>query len=424
MRPKREEWYIGIETGRKWTQISCYHAGQTEPETKSTIVGTEVYQIPTALCKHKQTGQWYFGEEGRRLAETGEGYYAADLLYRAWNNETIALDQEYQTQDLLVIFFRKVLRLALPGQGSEAVTKCIFSVEKVTEEIVVFFRALALKLGFMEEQIQIQDHRESFYAYVVSQDSSLWKQQVLLFEEEGDGVLCRLLSCGRTAVSPKPVEVGEIFLGKLPQEMEERDHKFAEMAGEALAGRIVSAVYLIGSVFEGGWMKESLKLVCRSRRAFQGKNLYTRGACYAGVLQRYQDKAETIYVSEYKVKESIFIKAVKSNQTYFYPLLIAGENRYQVSREFRLILEEGDDFLELYVQKPGERDARVESLELTGLPVSAHGRSRLSVLVFTGEEGRIFLKLRDLGWGMIKPGSGQEWEYEIDKESEPEKNLR
>lgn len=417
MRPKREEWYIGIETGRKWTQISCYHAGLAEPETKSTIVGTEVFQIPTALCKHKQTGQWYFGEEGRRLAEIGEGYYAADLLYRAWHNETITLDQEYSTQELFVIFCRKVLRLALPVQGCEAVTKCIFSLEKVTEEIVVFFQALAQKLGFTEDQIQIQDHRESFYAYVVSQDSSLWKQQVLLFEEEGDGVLCRLLSCGRTAVVPKPVEVAEVFLGKLPQEHKERDQKFVEMAGEALAGRIVSAVYLIGSGFEGGWMKESLKLVCRSRRAFQGKNLYTRGACYAGVLQRYQDKAETIYVSEYKIKESIFIKAVKGNQAYFYPMLVAGENRYQVSREFRLILEGEDDFLELHVQKPGDRDARVESLNLAGLSVSAQGRSRLSVSVSAGEEGRIFLRLRDLGWGMIKPASGQEWEYELDMAS-------
>lgn len=97
--------------------------------------------------------------------------------------------------------------------------------------------------------------------------------------------------------------------------------------------------------------------------------------------------------------------------------MVAGENRYQVSREFRLILEGEDDFLELHVQKPGDRDARVESLNLAGLPVSAQGRSRLSVSVSAGEEGRIFLRLRDLGWGMIKPASGQEWEYELDMAS-------
>ena len=60
----------------------------------------------------------------------------------------------------------------------------------------------------------------------------------------------------------------------------------------------------------------------------------------------------------------------------------------------------------------------MESLVLSGLPVSAQERSRLSVSVFAGEEGRIFLKLRDLGWGMGKPGSGQEWEYELDPNSE------
>ena len=70
MRPTKEEWYIGIEAGRQWMQISCYHAGLTEPETKSTLAGSEVYLIPTAVCKRKQSGQWCFGEEGRRLAES------------------------------------------------------------------------------------------------------------------------------------------------------------------------------------------------------------------------------------------------------------------------------------------------------------------------------------------------------------------
>lgn len=63
MRPTKEEWYIGIEAGRQWTQVSCYHAGTAEPETKSTLAGSELYQIPTAICKRKQGGQWCIGEE-------------------------------------------------------------------------------------------------------------------------------------------------------------------------------------------------------------------------------------------------------------------------------------------------------------------------------------------------------------------------
>lgn len=270
MRPTKEEWYIGIEAGRQWTQVSCYHAGTAEPETKSTLAGSELYQIPTAICKRKQGGQWCIGEEGRRLAQSGEGYYAEGLLQRAFQKETVMLDRAYEAEDLLSVFFRKLLRLALPAKGIQAVTKCVFSLEEITEESVAFLHEFAEKLGFRREQVQIQDHRESFYAYVVSQEPSLWKQQVLLFEERGNGVFCRALSCNRKT-RPMIVEVGEAFLGKLPEDDAQKDKEFAEMVKQVLTGRIVTAVYLIGSGFEGDWMKESLQLICRNRRAISGK---------------------------------------------------------------------------------------------------------------------------------------------------------
>lgn len=411
MRPTKKEWYIGIEAGRQWTQISCYHAGTPEPETKSTLAGTELYQIPTAICKRKQSGQWCFGEEGRRLAEAGEGYYAADLLKRAFQKETVTLDREYAAEELLGVFFRKLLRLALPAGGTEAVTKCVFSLEEVSQEAVAFFRQFAEKLGFTEEQVQIQDHRESFYAYVVSQEQSLWKQQVLLFEEEGKGVYCRLFSCNRKT-NPMIVEVSEAFLGKLGGDDRQRDGEFTNMVKSVLAGRIVSAVYLIGSGFEGDWMNTSLQLICRNRRAFQGKNLYTRGACYAGMLKVHQEDAQTVYFCDYKVRQNIMLRAVKGDVEFFYPVVEAGSNRHQIDKKLRILLE-GEPVLEIWVQEPKNKEARIESLELTGLVLMEQERSRLSLHFFCGNDGKIFLKVQDLGWGSMHPGRGQEWSFEL-----------
>ena len=359
MKPTKEEWYIGIEAGRQWTQISCYHAGLSEPETKSTLAGSEMYLIPTAICKRKQGGQWCFGEEGRRLAESGEGFYAADLLKRAFGEEIVTLDRDYAARDLLGVFFRKLLRLALPPRGIEAVTKCVFSLEEVTEESVAFLQQFAEKLGFTEEQVQIQDHRESFYAYVVSQEPSLWKQQVLLFEEEGSGVYCRLFSCN-SKVSPMIAQVGEVFMGKLPEDARQRDMEFAAMVKRALAGRLVTAVYLIGSGFEGGWMEESLRLICRNRRAFQGKNLYTKGACYAGILLCRSEEAKTVYFCDYKVKDNIMLKSVKGDSEWFCPLIEAGSNRHQIKKDLRILLE-GNPVLELWVQLQPRRESMSES---------------------------------------------------------------
>ncbi len=67
----------------------------------------------------------------------------------------------------------------------------------------------------------------------------------------------------------------------------------------------------------------------------------------------------------------------------------------------------------MWIQKPGSREAKIESLELTDLPISESERSRLSLSLFSGEEGKILLNIQDLGWGELKPGSGREWEFEI-----------
>lgn len=159
-------------------------------------------------------------------------------------------------------------------------------------------------------------------------------------------------------------------------------------------------------------MKESLQVICRGKRAFQGKNLYTKGACYAGMLAVHQAQADTVYFCEYKTQEHILIKVTKGDEDYFYPLLEAGCNRHQIGKELRILLER-DAVLELWIQRPGSKEARIEGLELPELPTEDTGRSRLSLSIYDGEEGRVLLKMRDIGWGELYPGSGREWEYEI-----------
>ena len=93
-------------------------------------------------------------------------------------------------------------------------------------------------------------------------------------------------------------------------------------------------------------------------------------------------------------------------------MLEAGCNRHQIGKELRILLE-GDTVLELWIQRPGSKEARIEGLELPELPTEDTGRSRLSLSIYYGEEGRVLLKMRDIGWGELYPGSGREWEYEI-----------
>ncbi len=49
-------YYIGIDMDDRNAVISYYKAGMREPETLSTIAGSEIYQIPVALIKKRGLG--------------------------------------------------------------------------------------------------------------------------------------------------------------------------------------------------------------------------------------------------------------------------------------------------------------------------------------------------------------------------------
>ena len=406
MRPEEEEWYIGIELGREWTMVSCYGAGMKEPETKGLVTGSQSYRIPTAICKKNGINQWY-------LAEKPEGIYISHLLEKAAGKEQVETEagESYGAEELFQVFLRKVMRMVMPGRGMSAVTRCVFSVEWITMEVTELLMESAKRLGLEPEQVIIQDNKESFYAYAVSQEPELWLYETALFSCENQKVTYWEMSHDKKTM-PQISGVREQYLGELPEEDSERDLEFFKMVQKAINGRIVSSVYLIGDGFEGGWLKESLQAVCRGRRAFQGKNLYTKGACYAGVINTHPEKQETIYFCEYKTKKNVFLKASNKEREYMYPLVEAGQNRYQI-RKTCCILLEGEPVLDVWTQHPGKKEAVIESLELHGLePVSEKG-CRLEIQIKGRLQEGLQMQVRDIGLGEILPGSSQEWEYEI-----------
>lgn len=404
MRPEEEEWYIGIELGNAWTMVSCYGAGMKEPETKGLVTGSQSYRIPTAICKKPGISQWY-------LSEKPEGLYIEHLLERAASGEVIEAEGEYEAKELFLIFLRKIMRMVLPGQGIGVVTKCVFSVEQVNREVTELLMECSQILGMKPEQIVIQDNKESFYAYAVSQERELWLYEVALFSCENQKVTYWEMNHDKHT-APQVSRVVEQQLGELPKESSERDKAFAGMIQKTLSGRIISAVYLIGDGFEGGWMKESLQQVCRGRRAFQGKNLFTKGACYAGVMEVHPEKRETVYFCNYKTRKNICLRASDKDREYMYSLVEAGQNRYQVQKTCCILLE-GEPALDVWIQSPGKKEAVIESLELQGLEPAEGKGCRLEVKVRGNVQENLQLTVRDIGLGELLAGSNQEWEYEI-----------
>lgn len=359
----QEQVYIGIDLNEEWTQISYYRPGMKEPETVSTVLGEEQYRIPT------------------------EGFTVA--------------------------FLRKVIRYVPNLLNFSQIQALTFHLNQIKMETVELLHKLTKQMGIDRERVFIQDHKESFCHFAMNQEKSLMQHDVFLFLCEEDELSCFWLEKNNRTV-PKQIEIKSLVLGELPKERQERDSAFARMAENAMKGKIVSSVYLMGQGLEGGWIQESLQILCRGRRAFQGKNLYSKGACYGSVMQKNKEKCGYVYFSEYKLSQNVFLQVRNGERTFFKELAEAGSSCYEVQGSCQILLE-GESCVDIWLQAPDSKKARIESLELTDLPKRPPKATRLLVEAVPGEKKQICIRITDMGFGQWYAPSGKVWEYCIDE---------
>ena len=106
-----------------------------------------------------------------------------------------------------------------------------------------------------------------------------------------------------------------------------KDASFLKIVSEVTGGHIVSAVYLTGDGFDGEWMKESLSFLCKGRRVFMGKNLYSKGACYAaaGKCMTEENSWQFVYMGDNEMKVNVSLKVQSQGKTEFFTLISAGD---------------------------------------------------------------------------------------------------
>lgn len=407
MEQTREPIYVGIDINDKYAMISYYQAHMSEPETVSPVAGSQIYQIPTLLAKRRGLGQWYYGEDARKMAKTSEVICVDALLKRAVNGESIRIeDENYNALELLALFLKKLMDLPMKLYNAEGCDRLILSVERLSKDNMAAFWKIAPKLGLRPEQFSVIDHKESFYYFALSQAESLWLHDVYLFENDGKNLFYYGLR-RNTRTTPQVISIRESI--KNPIE-EDRDAEFLSILQKAFENRVVSSVYLVGDGFEGEWMKESLTFLCRGRRAFVGNNLYSKGACYAGAVRDAQADWRFIYMGENEMKFNLSLKLKDRGNLSFYTLINAGKNWFESKGECEVILD-GEREIVFWKQLPNSREAVIETLELTDLPLRPERTTRLRITAVPVSDEKIEVTIRDLGFGEIFRSTDKTWKY-------------
>ncbi len=407
---------VGYDLCEEETQISCFSYKSMEPVLISMRDGEERYSIPTLLCLKTSTKQWLFGEEARACSEEGAGILVERLLEKATIGEDIEImGQSVSTVSLLEIFLRRTLSLVKNYFPSEPITKMVITVKNTDPSLVSMIYEALTSLGLEKDRVVIMNHDGAYLYYALSQDKSLWMNDVGLFDFDREGLNYYQIKMNRR-ITPMVAEIDKLDFTKEMnydilklRKMGKADPAYIleNLTNTVLYKQLITTLYFTGCGFDGGWAEEVIKSLCTGRRVFFGQNLYTMGACFAAKELSGDGQLEDfILLSDDMVTSYLSIKVYCDTSFKEYSILTPGENWFEVNTTLEVILD-GDTNLELLKKNIMTREVERISYPLQEIPKRPNRMTRLLITLNCTDKLTALLTVNDLGFGEIFPATGQ-----------------
>lgn len=386
---------VGIDLCRKSTQITFYNRKNTEPKTVAAGSENSKYQIETP-------------KELFSLVE----------------------EETERGTELLAEFFGSCFE-RLSGAGAPDCLYVMVTMKKMRPVWASAVTEALKRRNVLEENIYLQDHRESFFNYVMNQRKDLWNYHVALFEYETDRITAWELAVDNRT-KPAFVRVEEkshVFVDEKArsgmdeeQWKKEKDRRFLSQIQELFKGKVFSSAYLIGNGFDKEWARESLRFLCTRRHVFMGDNLYTKGACY-GAMARcgMAGSGDYLYAGPDMIEYNMGMEMLVRGNREYYSMITAGVNWYSARHVCEFILDDTKDIVFLSRHLDGSQMSH--TVTLTELPKRPNRATRIHLEMEFISKKRCRVRMEDLGLGSLYPSSGKQWEAVIDlgrerKESE------
>lgn len=410
---------VGIDLTDTYSQISYGIADDKGVDTLSLVNGGSEYMIPTALFRRKEVNQWYVGTDAVKNAD-GDGYYVDRLISKAAEGEEIVLGGEhYRPSALIALYIRRLLSMLGLVAGNR-IGALMITVDILDDHLTGVLTEAIASLSLNTDVVSFQSHMESFYYYNIYQSRELWEYSVLLFDFSEENLKSLKMSCNKNTTPVVAFVDPAYYQGMRVSEIKnyqpdnpaarDADQKFLEIAKEQTENQIFSAIYFIGDGFNREIYRESLSFLCTRARAFEGNNLYSKGACYAAKNRLYKTiiSENHVLLGNDKLKANVGINVLKRGQNSYLPLLDAGINWFEVRKSCRIILNEGNKVILVVTPMTGKNPELAE-ITLTDLPKRPPKTTRLQINVRMQSESRMEVRIKDLGFGEMFPSSNLEW---------------
>lgn len=377
---EKNDLILGLQLDAACAQLTYYNSSMKEPVTVSADGESETYLIPMEQANSPQG-----------------------------------------SMDKLTAFISRCLDL-VSGLGKPEDMRIMVCVRSMDETIGQRIPEALEQIGVERKYIFLQDYKSSFYYYTINQKKELWSSDVALVECVDETMIGYVLHINKST-RPSLVTVEEAARQPVNEKVRdgregedwdrERDRLFFELLKKVFERRNVTTTYLLGDYFDKTWARRSFQYLCHHRHAFQGKNLFTKGACY-GAMERMGlfGTPDMLFMGADLVHENLgMYMRIRGKETY-YPLITAGVNWYEAHHICEFI-PDGEKSISI-ITKPmtgGQEVAHL--LRLTQFPDRPNRATRLRMSVYFVSGTRCRVEVEDLGFGEFYRPSGRKWEREI-----------
>ena len=399
---------IGIDFGKKNTQICYFDRKAGEPRSLSWKTSEGSFEMPTALMHRKEQGDYVTVtsvETGEVTSGLVEDVY--DISGRSGMVTTEGDTRE--SWEITAFFFKGVLRYLGVIDIVRSTKAIAVTAEELTPGRVTNIKKAFQEIGFSPSSLLLLDHHESFYYYVMTQGKDLPARSAAWYSFSGDVLEYRKLSIS-TGIKPIMVKLLEPQSTVLPEKAEERDEAFAIFIQKTLGQEMFSSIQITGNGFDQAWAKRSVRILCfGKRKVYFGNNLYARGACAAAKERTEDHRLKNFrFLSSSLISTDVGMEMRVMGSPVYYPLIKSGSSWYECGCSCEFLLD-GTDELVFEVTKLPETEKKKISMKLPGLPARPPKTTRLLLEMnyISGELCRITVK--DLGFGEMFPPSGQTW---------------
>lgn len=410
---------VGIDLGTEITQMTCFDFTSYEPvPIGRKMQGERVYEIPTALAVNPERGEWYWIDEenANKDGVICLNYLLADVM----RDEIITVGRySVESYQVLKRFMVKLLSILKEYYPTEMIRKLVITVSRKESRLTEYLTRICEEIGIPRNGLVVQNYRQSYMYYAISQPKELWNNNVGMFEMENNRLVYTQIDIDRKTI---PYIIGatsrDITDGIDWEELEKDgdahiSYAFINAANTVLHKQLVTTVYVTGKGFERSWANQALQELCAGRRVFRGQNLFTKGACYAARELTGEGKLKhCLLLDEEMIACNVSIRLYKDASMQEVLLARAGSLWSEVDSSVDVIPDEEDE-MQITIQDVLKHEIKAHMLSLSGFAGRKNKMTRFTIRIRFADKNTCIVTLKDNGFGEFCPSSNRVWERYI-----------